>query len=136
MLWKSAWGFSAWFPREVSLCVSVHLPPAVLQPVSLFRLNMIQRYGEQEQSSTQAVRWGWGLSVEVGWWLSGACLIFPTAVPCLPHFHGTMCSRSPPPHPTVSVRGSLGFTPRFLSHIKSFCCCTRQSDKKKLQSFG
>lgn len=122
--------------KWVCACLSIcPYPIAILEPISLFRLNMIQRYEEQEWSSTQAVRWG-GLSVKVGWWFSGACLIFLTVMPCLLHLQSTACSHSPPPCPIVSSRGSLGHTPLFLPHNKSFLCCTRQSDQKKLQRFG
>lgn len=39
----------------MGLSVSVRLPPAIFEPISLFRLNLMQRDGKQEQSCE--MRW-------------------------------------------------------------------------------
>lgn len=42
----------------MGVCPSVPSPQQYLSLLVYFRLNVIQRYGEQEQSSIQAERWG------------------------------------------------------------------------------
>lgn len=122
-----------WVCAWLSICPQ---PPAIFEPIRLFRLNTIQRYGEQERSSTQAVRWRGGAVCKGGLVVRWSLPYLPDCNATLLHLHSTACSRFPPPCPTVSTQRNLGHTPQLLPHVKFILCCTRQSEKKKLQRFG